>query len=256
MGAIELKSSDLLKLLGTGLVCFGLLAYEIFTARLLSVVLEPELIIFAIALAMLGMGAATSLSSMGPTAMQQSTNPRTLGYLSLGLGISYLVCLVAVTQLNQYSNIAVEQAIDSGGLGELVNSIRSNLLWKLIIVGSVLAVPYFVFGVFISKLFKPSSNKDYHRLYAADLIGAALGCISLVVALDFLGYSGALAIILIPTFLGAAAFSVADSKFTVAVTLSFAFAALIISFSPSLVEYMEPQPELDRLVCCLINARR
>ena len=52
-----------LRLCGLGLACLSILAFEILSTRLLSVIISESVIIFAIAIAMLGLGAAASVNS-------------------------------------------------------------------------------------------------------------------------------------------------------------------------------------------------
>lgn len=242
------------KFIGTGLVCLGLLAYEIFTARLLSVVLEEHLIIFAIALAMLGMGAATSLSSLGKVEAKYQISPDRLAGLASALGVSYLLCLAWLTLLNENSNSLIESAIDRGALPGLIESIRTTMLSKMLWVGAALFAPYFIFGLFIARLFRSAVAIEYHKLYAADLVGAALGCIFAVIALDYAGYVGCLTLISLSTFGGAIAFLGGRPTLALALNLALLIVAFIITLSPSLFRQFEPQPALDQLARNYDNA--
>src|SRR5262245_41952881 len=185
-----LQTASWSKMLGTALICGGLLAYEILSSRLLSVVLEGHMVVFAIALAMLGMGAATSFFSLRPARTAYTTSAVSLSYAATILGLVYVVGMACLTIVSDNSNAIVETAINAGGLDALVNSIRANMLSKMIYVVAVLFVPYFIFGTFIARLFGVVSHAMYHRYYAADLIGAAFGCVLSVMALDFAGYAG------------------------------------------------------------------
>jgi hypothetical protein len=234
------------KILGTALICGGLLAYEILSSRLLSVVLEGHLVVFAIALAMLGMGAANAFFSSRPAGARYTASTVSLSHAATILGVVYVVSVGCLTLVNDSSNAVIETAIDTGGLDALVNSIRTNMLSKMMYVVAVLFAPYFVFGTFMARLFSALSHTVYHRYYAADLIGAAFGCILAVAALDFAGYAGCLALILLSTFLGAAALAGLGSKFVVSVNLALAAAAMSV-WSPSVLVHLEPQPALDQL---------
>jgi hypothetical protein len=234
------------RILGTALICGGLLAYEILSSRLLSVVLEGHLVVFAIALAMLGMGAANAFFSSRPTGACHAASATSLSHGATVLGVVYVVSAACLTIVGDHSNAITETAIGAGGLDALVASIRANMLSKMLYVVAVLFAPYFVFGTFIARLFSSLPRALYHRYYAADLIGAAFGCILAVAALDFAGYSGCLALILLSTFLGAAALAGFGSKLAVSVNLVLAAAAMSV-WSPSVLAYLEPQPALDQL---------
>ena len=232
---------------GTGAVCFGLLGFEIVTARILGVVLESHLAIFAIALAMLGMGAATSVLSLQDPARGKAASPAFLSALAMLLGLTYLACFVGIALFSARSNINIEQAIDFGGLAALVESIRESIVHRILTVGAILFTPYFVFGLFIVKLFQSGGDADYHKLYAADLIGAALGCILAVVSLDHFGYAGGFALVLLSTFLGAAALAGAHSRVSTVASLGLAIGVLWFASTPAVMHGLQPEPPLNQL---------
>ena len=165
-----------LRAVGTGLVCLGLLAFEILTTRLLSVVIDASTILTAIAFAMLGMTVATSMMSLRQT---EAGLPgmRSLPWLGILLGVSYLGAMLLVADFNTKFNGVLEQAIDEGGQVLIAGVIRETLFRNMALIGAILFIPYFLFGTFIALLFGSARPDEYHRLYAADLIGAALGCV-------------------------------------------------------------------------------
>jgi hypothetical protein len=235
------------KLAGTALVCFSILVYEILSARLLSVVLEPHLIIFSIALAMLGMGAATSMMSLTTWPAVNSEKDRSLSWAATALGISYLLSLIILVLISNHVNFAIKAAIDGGGLTALVETIRSLMLKKMVWVGSVIFIPYFIFGIFIAILFKSSPGPQYHKLYAADLIGAAAGCILAIVSLEYFGYVGCLTLILVSTFLAAVAFSLVRSKRGAILNSGLAILVVFALLGSNFISYLEPTPEIRKL---------
>jgi hypothetical protein len=239
--------SQRFQLLGTALVCLSILAYEILSTRLLSVVLEGHLIIFAIAFAMLGMGAAASFMSLGVWSESSERRTRALSWLAMSLGLSYLLCLAVLTVLSGWSNMVLDQAMDAGGLNTLVDTIRNNTFYRLVSVGAALSMPFFIFGIFIAVLFRSSQGPEYHKLYAADLIGAAVGCILAIVSLNYLGYAGCLGLILISAFVGAAGFSEKRAKLATSANLGLAAMALVLIANPTIVSYFEPQPQINKL---------
>jgi hypothetical protein len=232
---------------GTALVCLGLLAYEILSTRLLSVVLEGHLIVFAIALAMLGMGIATSFLSLQDSAEKLSKPPLTFSYAATWLGFCYLISLGFLTFVNNGSNAVLEGAMDRGGLDALVASIRASMNQKMNLIALILLIPYFAFGILIGWLFRSASQSDYHKLYASDLIGAAAGCVLAVLALDYFGYAGCLVLILVATFLAAAAFSRSHSKMVATANVCLSLSTVAFLWSPSLLAGFEPRPALNQL---------
>lgn len=232
---------------GTALVCFSLLVYEVFSARLLSVVVEGEMAIFALALAMLGMGAATSVMSLTEWPRDTLDRDRLLSRLAIALGLAYPICLLFLTATSEHNNTAIDAAMTAGGFQGLIGAIRDNILVEMIWIGSILFVPYFLFGIFIAALFRSCDKNDYHKLYAADLVGASVGCIAFVIALDFLGYAGGLLAVVAPTFLGGAAFAWISGARRAAIPLFLAVFSLFAFQVPSIVSFLEPQPSLNKL---------
>ncbi len=232
---------------GTALICFGLLVYELFCARLLSVVIEGQMAIFAIAFAMLGMGAATSIMSLAEWPRPATDPDRSLSRLATILGLAYPLCLMLVTAASEQTNTILEAAMTTGGFHGLIASIRDNFVTQMMWVGAILFVPYFVFGIFIAALFKSCRQADYHAFYAADLIGASLGCVFFVIVLDFLGYAGGVFLVVIPTLLGAAAFARAHGRRTALLPAVLAGAAGAVILIPGVMSFLEPRPALNQL---------
>jgi hypothetical protein len=235
------------RIAGTALVCFGLLVYEILSSRLLGIVVSAHVVIYAIALAMLGMGAATSIMSLGVWPESHTEKNRSLSWIATILGLSYLLSLFLLTLISGYSNTALESTMDLGGLDALIDAIRSDMFYKMVWVGTILFIPYFIFGIFIAILFRSSPQSEYHKLYSADLIGAALGCILAVISLDYLGYAGCFGLILLSTFAGAVAFSDLRSKLATAINVALAVISVFIVSNSNAVSYFEPQPAMNQL---------
>jgi hypothetical protein len=236
-----------LRSVGTGLICLGLLAFEILTTRLLSVVIDPSTILYAIAFAMLGMTAATSLMSLRTSESGGLLRPDRLGWVGFALGLSYLAALFLISDFNEAFNGALEQAIDIGGQVLIAETMRATLFGNMALIGSVLFLPYFLFGCFIALLFQGAQPGEYTRLYAADLIGAAGGCVLAVAALDEIGFAGCVVLLAGSTFLGAAAFGLRNSGVAVVVN-GLAVAALVVAAAiPGGYSAFEPRPALGQM---------
>lgn len=234
------------RIVGTGLVCGALLVYQILSARILGVVIEPSLIIFTISVAMLGMGVATSLMSL--RARGEARMPVRLGWLAAGLGLSYIAVFAMVVHLNEGFNAALESAVDLGGRRAYIAVVLETLYAKMGVVGAILFIPYFLFGLFIAELFATAEPDEYHRLYASDLVGAAAGCILAVLSLDQFGFPGCLTLILSATFAGACAFAFASGGGRVAVVNALAALGALAGLGlPAVYAPLEPKPMLSAL---------
>ena len=104
--------------IGTFFVCLSLLAFEIFCARLLAVVVGAFLVLFVLALAMLGMSAATSMMSLVDWPKRDTPRNGTLSLLCLLLGGSYLGALLQMTVANGSSNERYAHRCSARGRGD------------------------------------------------------------------------------------------------------------------------------------------
>lgn len=242
-----MHSARICRLVGTGLLCLGLLVYELFSVRLLSVIIGGPLAIFAISFAMLGMGAATSLMSVSRSPREDRYSDEALAKLGTILGIVYVLCIGLLTLSSDHVNAGLDAAMALGGLKGLIEAIRDNLLGRMVWLGAVLFVPYFVFGIFIGALFTSTSESEYHLYYAADLIGASAGCVIFVIIMDRFGYSGGLSLIIISTFAGAAAFAPANRIRVLIVPAVLGVASVAALMNPAFLSLLEPEPPLNGL---------
>ena len=234
-------STFLLRIVGTSSLCGGVLVYQILSTRLLSVVLNESTIIIAISFAMLGMGVATSLMS-GVRQVRSDRTDAQLCWIGLLIGVSYVVVLAVIALLNDHFNVILDAAAREGGLPELVATIQETSGTKVALLCGILSLPYFLFGIFIAKLFGTSKPAEFHLLYAADLVGAAAGCLLAVASLDHFGFQGCVAVILIATAGGAAAFGARATGYGTAVSGIAAVATIVVLFVPGAMTRLEPFP--------------
>ncbi len=174
---------------GTFLVALALLAFEINTVRTINFVVGPSLIYVAIALAMLGLSGASSLLSL----FDIRTLPvrREILLFSLCVAIAALLVHAHFLAADQKGllNAAVAEAGRADGLrGVLIAGIGYGLKTAFI-VGIGLSLPYFLFGALLALLFTTTENRLYGRLYASDLIGAAVGCMAAILVMETTGYA-------------------------------------------------------------------
>lgn len=234
------------RLLGMALACLSILSFEILSAQLLGVVLQPMFIIFAIAIAMLGMGAAASVASLSNHGRPRWVGERNAENLLWLLAFSYPLVLYLITALSDANNVIFNEAIADGGESRLYITIYSRIFSDMALVGALLFVPYFLFGAWITLFFRALPAHDYHRFYAADLIGAAAGCILSIVVLDSLGYQGAVSTLIGAAVLAGTIFSIgAPAPRTAALALA-GVAVVAVTVAPGTARLFEPEPAIDQ----------
>ena len=141
------------------LISLASLLLEVSYTRVFSFKLFYFYTYLIIGLALLGLGSGAVLLTVVPRLKHASTS----GLLSAGctiagalVGIGYVV--IAVTSINTF---------------ELTKNVGQPL--RFVGVSGLLFLVYLIVGILIAKLFA-SRPESINRLYAADLIGAALGC--------------------------------------------------------------------------------
>ena len=142
-------------------VSMSMIAFEISLVRLLSVVLSYHYVYWITSLALLGSG-------IGAFVVHYREKKSGADYMSmLYRRLNFRLIMAAVTMI--FVTIAIIQAAKGGG--------------SIVFYGVLLCMPFFFQGMFLSSLFRVFSEIG-SKLYFADLLGAASGCILVVIALN------------------------------------------------------------------------
>ena len=239
--------SEMRRLIGFALVCMSVLAFEIFSSRLLSVVVSPMTTILAIAFAMLGMGIAAIFNSLTSPLTDPDHRDERNHFLLLTLAGSLLLAIAIITLKAQLNANTFREAIAEGGEQQLVSAILYSIGTDFFVTSIAFSLPYVIFGFWIADYFRYLPTEKYNKFYGADLIGAAAGCIAVVVALDHFGYRGAISIILLGCLCGAILTREKWSRsirYWPVLTVSIISAAIVAT---PLIKFFEPRPSIERL---------
>ena len=165
--------------LGVGLVSASLLSTELALTRLFSVVLWYHFAFLAISVALFGTGAA----ALGVRLWQHRLAPeRTAALLARGCVALAAAIVVAVAAVLRFPP-------DLGPSASFAFFSSTNLRLFVVFVASALP---FVAGGFVLALALLRHPTRIHFLYAADLAGAAAGCLLVIPLLEWLGAPRAL----------------------------------------------------------------
>ena len=187
---------------GIFILSLALLAFEILSVRTLSFVLGSGYIYFTIALAMFGLSTAASLMSFKRFTPDNDTRSLVLLIACLVLAGLLVATYWGSATVKADLNATLRDAGASGGLQAVVAvSNRANFA-AAIKLGAALSLPYLAFGFIITYLFSTIPAKLYGRIYAADLVGGAVGCVVAFVAMEKLAFTTSL---LVPAGLSLAA---------------------------------------------------
>lgn len=171
------------------------------------------------------------------------------GILCVLTALSVILLFVFSTQIKNQINLLEIAKLKQEGFQSFINFIRDSEFQCSLMIGLVMSIPYMLVGGVLSIVFRSCASKDFHKLYFIDLLGACLGCVAAVVALElFESFSAPLILsIALPLFAAIAFFSHSKPAYFKATIL----ASIVISFllldRPELQKFLEPQPNIQRL---------
>ena len=152
--------------LGVGLLACGLLVTELTMMRLFSVVLVYHYAFLVLSLTLLGLGSGGIFHFVWDVFRRR---PQSLPWLGLAAALSIPLCLAAVLRLrlNPYD-------------------LSSTSVLAIVAIVLVSVLPYGLVGLYLSLIYFRFQSQ-VSRLYAADLGGAAAGCLVATALFDALG---------------------------------------------------------------------
>jgi len=172
---------------GIFLLSFSSLLYELSLTRVFSVTLWYHFGFLIISTALMGFGVSGVVVTLWKKLRLDYDIDKTMGWLSICLSLSIVVCfaLIRVIPFDPFNLYADKRQL-----------IYMPLTYMLV------SVPFFFTGLALSVLFSRYAT-HIHQLYTFDLIGAACGCIAIVVTISFFGGGGS--VILAAAFAACAA---------------------------------------------------
>ena len=229
---------------GTFLIAFTLLSFEVSTVRTITFTLGPSFVYFAIALAMLGLSAAGSLLSVIDLEPLRRRREQLLFWTCLAIALLLLATHLLAASEKADHNAAVEAAGRIGGVTAIAKELVTLGLSEALTIGAVLSLPYFLFGALLAFLFATTGQDIYGRLYAADLIGAAIGSIAAIVAMETTGYAAS---VTAPSVVAALAGTAYVARHSRRLALFGLASALVLAVLPAIDKYAEAiEPPADR----------
>src|SRR5947208_10920459 len=141
------------------------LMLQVIQTRILSVVAWYHLAFFAISMALFGLTVGAVWVYLRRDRFTEKTLSYDLSYFSTGFALSTLLCLIVQMSLTPV----------------VIRSMTSILTWAELAM--CLSIPFFFSGVVVS-LALTRSPFPVGRVYGADLVGAAVGCLGVLVLLN------------------------------------------------------------------------
>ncbi len=141
---------------------------ELLLTRLFSVVLYYHFAFMAVSIALLGMGGGGLLVYLNRQRFPRERLPQWLAWLGILLSVMIVITLAFVVQI------------------QLPLGFRLGNALRLVGIFVLASVPFFFAGAMLSLVIWHFSE-SIHRVYFYDLIGAALGSLAILPALEWLG---------------------------------------------------------------------
>ena len=232
--------SDGWRFLGTFLIAFALLSFELTTVRTINFTVGPSYIFTAIALALLGLSAAGSLVSLIDLRSIRTPRDRIFWLGCVCIAALLIFSNFMVVDVKETLNATIETAGRATGFTGAVGAFFISGLFASIFIGLALSLPYFLFGCLFSYLFATSDRATYGTFYAADLIGAAIGAIAAVIFMGATSYAFSVTAPAIVALLAAAAFAASWNYRWVIAGLAGAIALGAISSTGWYADNIEP----------------
>ncbi len=178
---------------GIFLVAMATLMFEILLTRIFSVTLWAHLAFVAVSIAMFGMTVGAVLVYLFSAWFTPARARLNLALSSALFGVT------AVWSLDIHLRSAIDPAVITSPLSQLA------------LAYGVIAVP-FVFSGIATAIVLTQFPRDISRLYAADLAGAACGCVLLITVLDLVGGPRTVLPVAAAAMLASLGFLIAASK--------------------------------------------
>ncbi len=222
---------------GIFLASLGVFFFEIVCAGFLGFTLGSGYVLVVIPLAMMGLSVAGSALTCLSPAWLNRARPGWRTSLSLLLAASFLVLYHVNALAKHWINGALEH-------GTTLDAAASR--YFPVVVAAML-IPYLLFGLLISLVFRESKRADFNSLYFYDMAGGALGCVVAYLILQQGWFAASLAVPSLSAILAAGCFARGHvdirRSFALSACALAAFAAVFVPWRHQL----EPRPNLQTL---------
>jgi predicted membrane-bound spermidine synthase len=216
---------------GIFLVSFATLLLELTLIRVLAVASWYHFGFLVISMALLAFGASGVTLSLWGGLRERASIDRVLAILSLAFGLTTMASFWLMQHIPFHP---------------------FNLLldWRQLLLTPVyylaIAAPFFCSGLVIALLFTRFSS-EVNRLYAADLLGAGIGCVSIVFIIPRFGGAGSITIAAVFGFMAAVVFGFSQVRRLAAIgvalgILAFSFAFVADKMLPISVDSQKHHP--------------
>lgn len=236
----------------------GLLYLEVFSIRIIAIVLNDNVIYYVISLAMLGMGSAGAFATLKRPFPDHNRRATWVSWVALAASGAILVLFLGISLYTE----ALHNALDASLVQvsqelkewEIPSDYLATHLYRArvgtILIGAAMFLPYFLLGLVLSTLFRGAKADAISRMYSIDLIGACAGVVLAIIALDYWEFSTSAIVAIMLPFLAAISLMISAGKKATASWLSAAcLASMVFMLMGPVRGHLEPpahEPSLGR----------
>jgi SAM-dependent methyltransferase len=177
---------------GLFLVTLATLMHEILLTRIFSVTMWYHFAFMAISIAMFGMTAGAIVVFLRPGPKDGAAVPASLAASTFGYAVTLVLGFLAYLRIPFIGDTSVKSIL------------------CLTLSYTIIAVPFVFSGVTVARVLS-TFQSHANSLYAADLLGAAVGCVLLVYTLELTDAASAVLVVGVFAAGGAACFALAGS---------------------------------------------
>jgi hypothetical protein len=199
---------------GIFLLCFATLLLELALTRVLSVTLWYHFGFLVISTALLGFGASGVTLALWRGLREEAPLDRTLAILVLLFGVLVVACFW------------VQQRLPFDPFNLLTDA---RQFWLMPLYFLVVALPFYCAGLALALLLTRGAA-EVNRLYAADLLGAGLGCAAIALVMPRFGGAGSVVIAAAIGLAAAVAFGWRHARAVALVGAALALGAVLLAF--------------------------
>ncbi|MEI9813646.1 MAG: hypothetical protein WDO18_13800 [Acidobacteriota bacterium] len=206
-----------------------------------------ESVYSTIAMAMLGIGVAGSTVSLFRATLTPTQAARRAAGLCFAAAVATILIFVSGRLWQDHMNAKLDELLQ--------HTTQDGYMWNLLlygreaalVLGLSMAVTYFLYGAAVAVLLRACSRKAVHRLYAADLLGACVGALLSIFALEYWGFTAPLVLAAVIPLIAAASLAYRNhARWAVAAIVLAVVAGGILS-NTDVSSQLEPRPHMPTL---------
>lgn len=226
-------------------IAAGLLYLEVFATRVLAIAIGSRYVFHTIAIAMLGMGAASAMVSL-VREVDTHRGLRIATFASLAAGLGALLLFVGTAIYCGSNALRLDAFV--GKQGDYIEMSLGMDRIGMLVIGLLMLIPYGAVGTVLAVVFRIAPPRLASRWYGVDLIGACTGAFLAIFALDQWSFGvSAIAACMLPAIAAILFASATGQRKVVRLASGGVVALCLLIGVASSFDGLEPRPPLSAM---------